>query len=185
MESRCLFDPAEILPKFDEFLAAHNENFEAVLVGAGALKILGVVDRRTVDFDILDPKIPVQIERLAEEFRKKIMKDGLKLEKLWLNNGPASLLNSLPSDWAIRTQLVYRGKALTFYTLGRPELLKDKLWGFCDLRDHDMEALLNLKPSVDELKEAAEWVRKQEANPGWPAHVEKRVAHLSRELGYE
>ena len=26
-------------------------------------------------------------------------------------------------------------KLFTFVTLGRPDLLKDKLWGFCDLRE--------------------------------------------------
>lgn len=63
-------------------------------------------------------------------------------------------------------------KALTLVTLGRPDLLKDKLWGFCDLREQDKSALLALKPSHDELFEAAEWVKDQEAHPSWPDHVD-------------
>ena len=77
------------------------------------------------------------------------------------------------------------GKALTFVTLGRPDLLKDKLWGFCDLREQDRSVILALKPSCNELLETAKWEKGQEAHPSWPDHVDSRVKELFKDLGYE
>lgn len=41
-----------------------------------------------------------------------------------------------------------------------------------------------MKPSQDELMDALEWVKAQDANPGWPDHVEARIAKLALRLGH-
>ena len=69
-------------------------------------------------------------------------------------------------------------------TLGRSDLLKDKLWGFCDLREQDKLAILALKPSSTQLLSAADWVKEQEAHPAWPDHVNSKIKELFKELGY-
>ncbi len=160
-----LFDPKKLLPEFDHFLHKKGIKFEAVVIGSGALTLMGFLQRQTVDIDVLDPKIPDKILQLAEEFRVQKEKERIYLIKNWINNGPDKLLLSLPKDWSSRTKPFFSGKALTFSTLGRPDLLKDKLWGFCDLREQDRLVILALKPSHSELLETAKWVKDQEAHP--------------------
>ena len=180
-----LFDPKKLLPEFDNFLHKKGVKFEAVVIGSGALTIMGFLQRKTVDIDVLDPKIPEKIMQLAEEFRIQKEREGSYLIKNWINNGPDKLLLNLPKNWSSRTQPFFNGKALTFVTLGRPELLKDKLWGFCDLREQDRSVILALKPSRSELLEASKWVKDQEAHPSWPDHVDSKVKELFKGLGYE
>lgn len=44
------------------FFPEKERVFDAILIGAAALQIMGVVKRETMDFDILDPKIPKKIK---------------------------------------------------------------------------------------------------------------------------
>lgn len=122
---------------------------------------------------------------LAEEFRIQKEKEGIYLIKNWINNGPDKLLLHLPKDWSFRTQPFFHGKALNFVTLGRLDLLKDKLWGFCDLREQDKPVILTLKPSPGELIKTAKWVKNQEAHTCWPNHVDSKVKELFKDLNYE
>ena len=180
-----LFEPQKLLPEFDHFLHQKGIKFEAVVIGSGALTIMGFLQKQTVDIDVLDPKIPDKVLKLAEEFRVQKEKEGIYLIENWINNGPEKLLLNLPGNWSSRTQAFFRGKALTFVTLGRSDLLKDKLWGFCDLREQDKSVIIALKPSRSELLEAAKWVKAQEAHPSWPDHVHTKLKELYGELGYE
>ena len=179
------FNPKELLPKFDQFLHQRNVKFEAVVIGSSALTIIGFIQRQTIDIDVLDPKIPDKILKLADEFRTLLKKEGIYLIESWINNGPDKLKKNLPKNWNMRTQLFFSGKAIKFFTLGKSDLLKDKLWGFCDLREQDRSVILALKPSKNELLEASQWVQDQEAHIKWPAHVHSRVMELFRDLDYE
>ena len=181
-----LFDPQKLLSEFDHFLYQKGIKFEAVVIGSGALTIMGFLQRQTVDIDVLDPKIPAEVLKLAEEFRVQKEKKGSYLIENWINNGPDKLLLNLPKNWSSRTQAFFSGKALIFVTLGRrPDLLKDKLWGFCDLREQDKSVILALKPLHSELLEAAKWVKDQDAHPFWSDHVDSKVKELCGELGID
>ena len=83
-----LFDPKKLLSEFDNFLHKKGVKFEAVVIGSEALTIMGFLQRQTVDIDILDPKIPEKIIRMAEEFRSQKEREGVYLIKNWINNGP-------------------------------------------------------------------------------------------------
>ena len=179
------FNPKKLLPDFDRFLYQKGVKFEAVVIGSSALTIIGFIQRQTVDIDILDPKIPNEILKLADEFRMNMEKKQIYLIEDWINNGPDKLKENLPKNWKNRTQPFFNGKAITFVTLGRPDLLKDKLWGFCDLREQDRNVILALKPSKNELLEASKWVKDQEANVNWPSHVHSRVLEVFKDLNYE
>ena len=179
------FDPQSLIPEFDDFLYRKGVNFQAIVIGSGAMSVMGLVKRHTIDIDVLKPKIPDQILKLAQEFRLKKNSIGVYLIEEWINNGPDKLLLNLPKDFSTRTQPLFKGKALNLFTLGRPDLLKDKLWGFCDLREQDKEIIYRLKPTKKELLLAAGWVKKQEAHPYWPTHVHSKVQELLKGLGYE
>lgn len=78
---------------------------------------------------------------------------------------------------------LFRGKALTLRALGRTDLLKTKLFAFCDRRT-DLDDCIALAPTAAELDEALPWVEYQDANELWPAHVRDMFVELSRRLGH-
>ena len=143
------FNPKELLVKFDQFLHQKGVTFSAVVIGSSAVTILGFTQRQTIDIDVLDPKIPDEILKLADEFRIQMEQEGIYLIDHWINNGPDKLKDNLPPNWQNRTKSFFNGKAITFVTLGRSDLLKDKLWGFCDLREQDRSVILSLKPAKE------------------------------------
>ncbi len=172
-----------VIIEFDKFLASRLLKFEAVIIGGAALNILDISSRKTKDVDCLEPEIPEEIKTISREFA--IQRLDLALDVNWLNNGPQTLKTDLPNGWRKRTQPLYYGQSLRLQVLGRDDLLKSKLFAYCDRTTPDFEDLRNLKPTVDELKNAINWVKKRDTNPLWPAHVEKAFAILGKALGYE
>lgn len=173
--------PTEIFQYFDTFLAARGLSFEAVVIGGAALACLGVIARETRDCDVLDPTIPHEIEQAAQELSLELANNGLFLHKEWLNNGPASLKEVLPRGWQARIVPLFKGHALFLSTLGRKDLLKTKLFAYCD-RGQDLSDCVALNPTKAELDEAIDWVIEQDAHPDWPKHVKNQFAHLIERL---
>ena len=135
----------EFIEAFDTYLEQRNLSFEGVVIGGAALIILNVISRTTRDMDFLDPIIPENIKLASVEFARTFPKWGLKDN--WFNNGPLSLQRELPEGWQKRLQEIYRGQSLVFQTLGRSDLLKSKLFAYCDRTEPDFQDLLKMKPS--------------------------------------
>ncbi len=172
-----------VIIEFDKYLVGRGLSFEAVIIGGAALNILDISSRKTRDVDCLDPEIPEEIKAASKEFA--IKRTNLALDINWLNNGPQTLKTDLPKGWRHRLQPLYQGQALHLQALGRDDLLKSKLFAYCDRTTPDFEDLQNLKPTVDELKNSISWVKDRDTNPRWPSHVEKAFAILGKSLGYE
>lgn len=172
--------PIDLIKSFDLILYQRNMSFEAVAIGGTALNLLGIVSRETKDCDILVPKIPEPILKAAKEFSES--QNNLIPE--WVNNGPESLRKNLPPGWELRLQPLFKGKAVTLQTLSRTDLLKIKLYAYCD-RDTDFDDCIALKPTPKELSEALMWVQHQDGNTNWPEHVSKNFSKLAKRLGYE
>lgn len=175
--------PRETLMQFDQYLADRGLEFEAVVIGGAALALLGIITRETQDCDVLDPNIPSAVAQAARDFGREASQKGEDLKRDWLNNGPASLKDVLPPGWQSRLEKLYVGKALLLHTLGRPDLLKSKLFAYCD-RGQDIKDCIALAPSREELQSSLGWVKKQDMNPGWPDHVEAQIAKLALRLGH-
>ena len=169
------------LKQFDEFLFQRGESFSAVVIGGAALNVMSIIQRETIDVDCLEPAIPETILVAASEFRKSFPQFGL-IEK-WINNGPESLLKELEAGWRSRTVEIYRGKALHFSSLGRLDLIKTKLFAYCD-RDTDLQDCIALKPTEAELNDCIAWVSYRDANPMWPKNVKIHFERLRKHLGY-
>lgn len=174
----------ELIENFDLFLVDQKLTFDAIVIGGAALNLLGVVSRYTRDCDILDPEIPVAVLTASQNFAKEQRRQGQNLRDDWLNNGPESLKKNLPVGWQKRLVRLYKGKAIYFSTLGRSNLIKTKLFAFCD-RGTDRQDCLMFKPTHVELVEALEWVKDQDTNPDWPKYVSECFSSLAKELGYE
>jgi hypothetical protein len=175
--------PKDTIQDFNAFLAARNVRFTAIAIGGSALAILGVISRETRDFDILDPQIPQNIQSIAIEFALEQTRKGSVLREDWLNNGPASLVPTLPPGWRARLVQLFAGDGLELTTLGRSDFLCTKLFALCD-RGTDFQDCLALKPTKEELISCLEWVRNQDENADWPKHVTTMFKTVAKELGY-
>lgn len=175
--------PRDTIPAFDAFLAARGERLDAVLIGGAALGMLGIVSRETRDCDVLSPPLSAAIKEASREFAADCRRRGEPLDDEWLNNGPSSLGELLPTGWERRVEPLFTGAALHLSALGRADFLKTKLFAFCDRRT-DLGDCLALAPTQAELDEALSWVQAQDANDLWPAHVVEMFAELSRRLGH-
>ena len=175
-------DVVSTVRKFDQFLESRGERFDAIVIGGAALNVMSVISRETIDVDCLDPSIPESILKAAREFRD--LYPELRLIEKWINNGPETLIRELETDWRKRIVTIFIGKAITFQTLGRLDLLKTKLFAYCD-RDTDLKDCIALKPTLEELNQCVEWVSFRDANPMWPANVNAHFSELKRRLGYE
>ena len=175
--------PTETLKRFDSFLAKEGLRLEAVVIGATALSLLGLIDRQTRDVDVLAPRLPPDIASAANRFAVMLRASGETLADDWLNNGPDSLASQLPADWENRLQDVYTGKALLLRTLSHKDLLRTKLFALCD-RGTDLGDCLALNPSPADLTSLEPWIAYQDANPDWPKHVQVTLRDLAQRLGH-
>ncbi len=175
--------PKEIVSQFDAFLVGRGLTLEAVVIGGAALGLMGVTSRQTRDCDILAPPLSGAVREAAIAFAALLREQGQPLDEDWLNDKPSSLANALPAGWKDRLQVVFSGKAVTFQTLGRQELLMSKLFALCD-RGLDLPDCLALAPTPAELDQILPWLEMQDANPDWPRHARETLEHLRKELGH-
>jgi hypothetical protein len=170
-----------LIEEFDKFLKERGLSFQCIVAGAASLILLDIIDRGTKDCDVLDPKIPEDIKRASVDFASMKNNQGYDLPEDWLNNGPESLMEVLPASWRKHTRLIYDGEVIQLYTLSRLDLLRSKLFGLCD-RGTDLEDCISLSPSDEELNAVIDWVKKQDANPMWPDHVDEQFGVLRERL---
>jgi hypothetical protein len=175
--------PRPTIEAFDRHLAGLGLRFEGVIIGGSALVLMGVVSRLTKDFDILMPTLPEAVAAAARDFAKLERAAGNDVIEDWLNNGPAQLGDVLPAGWRDRIEPLFKGEVITFSVLGRPDLLKSKLFALAD-RGVDVEDCLALKPTADELAECLPWLEQQDGNELWPQHIRDTLAALGRRLGH-
>lgn len=176
-------NPRETIEGFDAHLDRLGLRLEAVVVGGTALYLMGVVSRATRDCDVLVPELSEDILAAARSFAAATRAHGEPLDDEWLNNGPASLTRDLPDGWQERLVDVFTGKAIVLRSLGRPDLLRSKLFALCD-RGLDLPDCVALAPTAEELDSLREWLEDRDANPDWPAHVRATLQDLGERLGY-
>ncbi len=173
----------DTLTAFDEFLSTRGLRLDAVVVGGTALNLLGIIERPTKDCDILHPALSRDLIEAARDFATLLRAGQQVLADDWLNNGPASLTQHLPSGWQSRLQQAFLGKAIRLQSLGRLDLIRVKVWALCD-RGFDLADCLALAPTKAELAAVLPWLEDQDANPDWPIHCRETVADLGKRLGH-
>jgi hypothetical protein len=174
-------NPKQMIAQFDDFLVERKLEFEAVVVGGTALALLGVISRETRDCDILIPELPEKVKEASQDFAKHVSEKGLPLDRNWLNNGPSSLIQDLPSGWMNRTHPLFSGKAIHLRSLGRLDLLRSKLFALCD-RSLDLQDCIALRPTQKEIDLILPWLKERDGNPDWSEHVENTCHDLIRRV---
>lgn len=175
-------DARKTIPAFDFYLAERRLTLRATVIGGAALQLMGVIARPTKDCDVLDPALPEEILRAADDFAATQAIE--QLQRGWFNNGPASLIRTLPPEWSGRLQRLYSGHALELLTLAREDLLRSKLFALVD-RNIDLPDCVALQPTREELHVLLPWLDEQDGNEEWPRYVRTVIGQLAQELGYE
>lgn len=168
-------DTLAIFRALNEELKSRTISRNLIICGGAALIALKIVTRGTKDVDVLAPKIDQDLNDAAEAVAAL-----LKLDKRWLNNGPASLVKELPDDWESHCTEVFQGSNLVVRSIGRRDLIYSKLYAAADRTD-DIQDLVELKPTEKELDKAAALVLQQDASEIWPKIVEQCVGGCQKE----
>ncbi len=179
---------AELLGAVSEHLARAGRHCEIVAVGGSALLALGLITRPTRDVDVVavvergalrtaDP-LPRDLvaarDRVARDFR---------LAEDWINPGPTGLLDlGLPHGFFNRVQTRSFGDGLTVHFAAHLDQIHFKLYALVDQgagrHEQDLRAL---KPTTEELLQAARWTRTHDPSPGFREMLAQALRYLGME----
>lgn len=171
-------------------LADRGHEIEIVVVGGGALLLTDVIRRPTKDLDALAIVEDGQYRParpLPEPLREAVADTAhvLGLDPAWLNPGPTDQLkHGLPEGFRARTiEHVFGG--LTIQLAGRFDLICLKLYAAADHGPGSKHVvdLLDLQPTPDELRDAAAWVKEQDAGAELKEFVDAVITHVEAALG--
>jgi hypothetical protein len=183
---------ADISRNLDRVLAAAAEHLEAegahlelVVCGGAALLALGLVDRTTRDVDVLalwEAGSLVTAKPMPDSLvraRQRVARD-FNLQDDWLNPGPTDLLRwGLPEGFSDRLEARRYGRGLTVHFIGRLDQIHLKLFAMVDLGGGRHETDLRaLKPTTDELVQAAHWATRQDPSDGFRESLRGALRHL-------
>ncbi len=161
------------------FLQRKNEFRSFTICGGASLFLQGIVNRTTRDVDIVGE----ELDDLLKEAAVSVAGDlGLKSE--WLNAEPKALSLDMKPGWEQRVFLIFEDTHLKVYSISRSDMIFSKFYAYCD-RQKDMQDLISLKVTKEELFEAKEFTKLKDGNPLWPAHVEQQAKKLELRLKHE
>jgi len=166
------------------------ESIELLVCGGSALIFLGLAQRTTKDVDILasvkrtnagDTSF-IKATPLKEEFiaaSKKVARD-FNLPENWINTGPTSAVDfGLPDRLMERVTTREFGRKLTIHFLGRYDQIHFKLYAAVDQgAGVHYEDLLTLKPTADELEQAARWSMTHDVSEGYRQILKDLLNHM-------
>jgi hypothetical protein len=177
-------DIEQALSTLGDLLESRGVACEVVVVGGGALQLLGLITRPTKDLDVValvrDGKLegadpfPSDLARARDD-----VAIALGIPADWLNPGPTALLtHGLPEGFDERVTTRTYG-SLTLRIAGRVDQIFLKLYAAVDQgpRSKHVEDLRKLYPTREELLAAARWARGHDPSPGF--HEMSRQALLA------
>jgi len=174
----------------EQLESSSGEPVELLVCGGSALIFLGLAQRTTKDVDILasvkqtesgDTSF-IKATPLKEEFiaaAKKVARD-FNLPENWINTGPTSAVDlGLPERLMERVTTREFGRKLTIHFLGRYDQIHFKLYAAVDQgAGVHYEDLLTLKPTADELEQAARWSMTHDVSEGYRQILKDLLNHM-------
>lgn len=184
----------KILSALGEQLDAINVSVpDLVVCGGSALNVLGLVSRTTKDVDVVALHITdfhgrTYLEKAEplpsglEEASRKVAAD-FNLPDNWFNPGPTSAVAlGLPEGMMERVETRQFGKSLTIHFLSRYDQICFKLYAAADqgIGKHYTD-LLSLKPTSQELEEAARWSMTHDVSDAYRQIIKELLSHMGHE----
>lgn len=156
----------------------HGPPLRIGICGGAALLLTGLIDRTTVDVDVLyPPELPPDLAQSIQ-----IVAKNHGLSDRWMNVGPKDLFTmGLPSGFDERAEKWPLGKNLTAYLASRQDQIFFKLYAAADRAGYHVTDLLALKPSEEEIRQAALWCFTHDISPEFRALMRSML----RQIGYE
>lgn len=154
----------EALETLGAVLESRGQAYDVVVIGGGALLLLGLIERPTRDLDIVsrvDGERWVEGEPMPEGLARAIVEvaRALDLDDHWLNAGPTHLMRfGLPPGFADRV-VIRRYQGITIRFAARVDQVAFKLYAAVDQGPNSkhFRDLSLLDPSRSELEAAARW----------------------------
>ena len=181
-------DLERLLKALGEQLDARSETYDLVVIGGSGLLALGIIDRPTLDVDVValgTGEGLVQAQPLPDDLSAAIAQvaNDFNMDSKWLNAGPADLLTwGLPEGFEGRLTVQRFGDSLTVRFASRYDQIHFKLYALVDRGPGKHEADLELlKPTEDELLEAARWATTQDPSPEFHGILIQALNHLGVE----
>jgi len=184
-------DIETILSALGEQLESSSvESVELLVCGGSAMIFLGLAQRTTKDVDILayikrtnagDTSF-IKAKQMNPEFimaSRKVARD-FNLPENWINTGPTSAVDlGLPDRLMERVTTREFGRKLTIHFLGRYDQIHFKLYAAVDQgAGIHYEDLLTLKPTADELEQAARWSMTHDVSEGYRQILKDLLNHM-------
>lgn len=175
----------------EELALLKAESQDLVVVGGAALNLLEVVDRPTVDVDVVAFWPHGEgVLVLARPFPPELLQARASVAKLfhldedWLNPGPTDLLRwGLPQGCEERFHSLHFGPALNIHVMAPQDLICLKLFAYADTRSgRHRRDLLALTPSLDDWRRASEWCQSQDDSEGFKWLLEEGLSKLGVKL---
>lgn len=165
----------QALTVLGDILEDRGESFDLVVIGGGALLLLGLIERPTKDLDVV-ARVEDGHWLTARPFPKALTQavidvaDALDLTEDWMNPGPTDLMEfGLPTGFAGRAQSqVFAGLTVRF--AAREDQIAFKLYAAADHwpdRSRHLADLRQLAATRQELLAAALWCRTHDPSEGF------------------
>ena len=180
----------QALRLLDGFLREGNAApVDLVVCGGSSLIALGLVVRTTRDVDVMALRKPdgelLCSNPLPESVEQAVRRvaDVLGLDGHWLNAGPASQIKTgFPEGMVARLHPMRYGRHLTIHFIDRYDLIHFKVCAAVDTGSgRHADDLLAMKPSPEEMRNAAKWALTQDASDGF----RRVLKDMLKRLGYE
>ncbi|MBI4023992.1 MAG: hypothetical protein HY360_03370 [Verrucomicrobia bacterium] len=169
------------------------EPVQIVVCGGSALIAMGLRQRGTRDVDIVALMSPQQtlispapLPDLLLQAAAQVARD-MGLAEHWLNNGPSQgegglFQMGLPDGFVSRLTRREYGPRLTVHFIGRIDQIHFKLYAATDQQvGVQMEDLIALKPTVEEIETAARWTMTHDVSEPFKMVLKE----ILKQLGHE
>lgn len=170
----------EALDLLNFFLHKKGISRTFIICGGASLILQNVtrLGRATTDIDVVAPEIDEALKEAAV-----YVADQLGVRPHWLNSNPKALAKDMAPGWESRIIEVYSASNLVVHSISRRDMIFAKFYAYCD-RQKDLNDLIDLAVTEDELNEAADLTRQMDGNPLWPIHVNEQLEIVRKKFGY-
>lgn len=173
-------DINQAVKELDVIIRAKGLSYVLYICGGAQLVFLGYSTRRTEDVDLIHDQIDQPLRNASVVVAQK-----LGIQEDWLNNKVSSLGKRLGRGWKKKTVVLFEGTAITLMGLSRQDLISSKLHAVIDRKGEDYNDLIFLRPSVEEIEVAREYVVKQKGDlETSEVFINAWIRELKNDLGY-
>jgi hypothetical protein len=156
-----------------------SQNYHLVIGGGAAMNLLNISHRETEDIDVFTPRILGSLKEATKAVASK-----LSIEDDWLNNGINFFKEALLPGWSDRLETVYTGEKIKVSSVSRIDLISLKFISEIH-RESDIMDIKKLCPTIEELTQVANYVKKYQLHLVndriWHKEVDHLVSRITKE----